>query len=182
MNRRAKRTPCWGDRHSIGTPDRGPTPASMILGSRGLCQRRPSPPPSSCCRRCRAGRTDGLSPRIRVHLGSGARAWIDHRMARSTLTTLNRGSRSMWMSKTKPSGQLVTARRSATVLAVTGVPCSTSTLMLSRYARRSLRISSIVLAEYRDTSVLPTRRCKNPCTYWQDRSSWNYTRHRLEKP
>jgi hypothetical protein len=59
-------------------------------------------------------------------------------MACSTLTTLNRGSRSMWMSKTKPAGQVVTARRSATVFAVTGIPCSTSTLMSSRYPRRSL--------------------------------------------
>jgi hypothetical protein len=83
--------------------------------------------------------------------------WLDHD-ARSTLTTLNRGSRSTWMSKTKPSGQVGSARRSATVFAVTGIPCSTSTRMLSRYPRRSLCISSIVLAEYRDTSVLPTHR------------------------
>ena len=83
--------------------------------------------------------------------------WLDHD-ARSTLTTLNRGSRSTRMSKTKPSGQVGSARRSATVFAVTGIPCSTSTRMLSRYPRRSLCISSIVLAEYRDTSVLPTHR------------------------
>jgi hypothetical protein len=38
--------------------------------------------------------------------------------AHSTFTTLNRGSRSMWMFKTKPFGQVGSARRSATVLAV----------------------------------------------------------------
>src|SRR5262249_224679 len=32
-----------------------------------------------------------------------------------TLTTLDRGSRSIWVFKTKPSGQVATARRSATV-------------------------------------------------------------------
>src|SRR6516165_7055507 len=52
--------------------------------------------------------------------------------ARSTLTLLNRGSRSMWMFKTMPSGQVGSARRSATVLAVTGTPGSISTLILSR--------------------------------------------------
>ena len=50
----------------------------------------------------------------------------------STLTTLNRGSRSIWMFKIKLSGQVATARRSATVFAFTGMPCSTSTLMSSR--------------------------------------------------
>src|SRR5436305_10217834 len=52
--------------------------------------------------------------------------------ARSTLTTLNRGSRSTWMFKAKPSGQAVSARRSVTVFAVTAIPVSTSTLILSR--------------------------------------------------
>jgi hypothetical protein len=45
---------------------------------------------------------------------------------------LNRGSRSTCMSKTKPSGQAGSARRSATVFAVTGTSLSISTLMLSR--------------------------------------------------
>src|SRR5215469_9254294 len=49
----------------------------------------------------------------------------NHRTACSTLTTLNRGSRSIWMFKIKPFGQVATARRSATVFAVTGMPCST---------------------------------------------------------
>jgi hypothetical protein len=57
--------------------------------------------------------------------------WLDQD-ARSTLTTLKRGSRSTWMSKTKPSGQVGNARRSATVFAVTAIPLSISTLMLSR--------------------------------------------------
>jgi hypothetical protein len=56
----------------------------------------------------------------------------NHRTACSTLTTLNRGSRSIWMFKIKPFGQVATARSSATVFAVTGMPCSTSTLMSSR--------------------------------------------------
>jgi hypothetical protein len=50
----------------------------------------------------------------------------------STLTTLNRGLRSIWIFKIKLSGQVATARRSATVFAVTGMPYSTSTLMSSR--------------------------------------------------
>ena len=58
-------------------------------------------------------------------------AWSDQD-ARSTLTTLNRGSRSTWMSKTKPFGQVGSARRSATVFAVTATSLSISTLMLSR--------------------------------------------------
>ena len=36
--------------------------------------------------------------------GSGAQTYLDQE-ARSTLTTLNRGSRSTWMFKAKPSGQ-----------------------------------------------------------------------------
>jgi len=59
-------------------------------------------------------------------------AALRHQEARSTLTTLNRGSRSTCMFKTKPSGQIGSARRSATVLAVTATSVSTSTLMLSR--------------------------------------------------
>ena len=46
--------------------------------------------------------------------------------ARSTLTTLNRGSRSTWMFKAKPSGQVASARRSATVFSVTAMSVSTS--------------------------------------------------------
>src|SRR5215472_4776368 len=57
--------------------------------------------------------------------GSGAQACLDQE-ARSTLTTLNRGSRSAWMFKAKPPGQAVSARRSATVFAVTATPVSTS--------------------------------------------------------
>jgi hypothetical protein len=64
--------------------------------------------------------------------GGKRRAGMLDQDARSTLTTLNRGSRSTWMFKTKPSGQVESARRSATVFAVTEIPCSTSTLMLSR--------------------------------------------------
>ena len=63
--------------------------------------------------------------------GKRRQAWLDQD-ARSTLTTLKRGSRSTWMSKTKPSGQVASARRSATVFAVTAIPLSISTLMLSR--------------------------------------------------
>jgi hypothetical protein len=58
-------------------------------------------------------------------------AWSDQD-ARSTLTTLNRGSRSTWISKTRPSGQVGSARSSATVFAVTATLLSISTPMLSR--------------------------------------------------
>ena len=63
--------------------------------------------------------------------GSAAQAWLDEN-ARSTLTTLNQGSRSTWMFKVKPFGQLGSARRSVTVLAVTAMLDSISALMLSR--------------------------------------------------
>jgi hypothetical protein len=49
--------------------------------------------------------------------GNGGRALLDQD-ARSTFTTLIRGSRLTWMFKTKPSGQVGRARRSATVFAV----------------------------------------------------------------
>ena len=51
---------------------------------------------------------------------------------RLTVITLDRGSRSMCTSKTKRPGQLEIVRSSATVLATTGMPDSTSTLRLSR--------------------------------------------------
>ena len=62
----------------------------------------------------------------------------DHQEARSTLTTLNRGSRSTWMFKTKPSGQVGSARRSATVLAVTATPVSTSISHVVAVAEKKL--------------------------------------------
>src|SRR4029077_219694 len=58
--------------------------------------------------------------------GSRVQAWADQD-ARLTVITLNRGSRSMWTSKTKRLGQVGSVRSSATVLAT-----STSTLRLSR--------------------------------------------------
>jgi hypothetical protein len=91
-------------------------------------------------------------PRRTTAAKSGAQACLDQE-ARSTLTTLNRGSRSTWMFKAKPTGQAVNARRSATVFAVTAIPVVTSTRMLSRYPRKSFCMSSIVLTEYR-TPVL----------------------------
>jgi hypothetical protein len=48
-------------------------------------------------------------------------------------------------------------RRSATVFAVTEIPCSTSTLMLSRQLKRCFRISSIVRAGYRSTAFSPSK-------------------------
>jgi putative tryptophan/tyrosine transport system substrate-binding protein len=65
----------------------------------------------------------------RARIGASA---IAHRLPVITFIAEDRGSRSTWMFKTKPSGQVESARRSATVFAVTGIPCSTSTLMLSR--------------------------------------------------
>src|SRR5215469_8685935 len=59
-------------------------------------------------------------------------AWTGQEWFRSTLTTLNRGSRSTWISKIKSPGQVASARRSATVFAFTGISCSTTTRMLSR--------------------------------------------------
>ena len=58
-------------------------------------------------------------------------AWVDQD-ARLTVITLNRGSRSMWTSKTNWPGQVESVRSSATVLATIGIPDSTSTLRLSR--------------------------------------------------
>ena len=77
--------------------------------------------------------------------------------ARCTVTTLNRGSRSTWMFKIKPSGQVESARRSATVFAITEIPCSTSTLMLSRQLKRCFRTSSIVRAGYRSKAFSPSK-------------------------
>ena len=70
------------------------------------------PPKADSIRR---GFDSCLSPQIK----HGGERPSGHQEARSTLTTLNRGSRSMWMLKAKPSGQVGSARRSATVLAVT---------------------------------------------------------------
>jgi len=75
--------------------------------------------------------SERLLPRDIAFCGVQCTAWSDQD-ARSTLTTLNRGSRSMWMFKTKPSGQVGSARKSATVFAVIATPVPTSTPMLSR--------------------------------------------------
>ena len=75
--------------------------------------------------------SERLLPRDIAFCGVQCPAWSDQD-ARSTLTTLNRGSRSTWISKTRPSGQVGSARSSATVFAITATLLSISTLMLSR--------------------------------------------------
>jgi hypothetical protein len=72
---------------------------------------------------------------------------------RSTLTTLKRGSGSLFTFKTKPCGQLGSDRSSVTILADTETQRSISTGMSAGQPPRHVRSSSMFLGVYRGIVV-----------------------------